>query len=82
MTQLGDRGTVAKTIWRQFLKHHRAFGNRGFKVDLPDMDADLSGYRLVIAPMLYLYRSGIAEKLKRFVENGGTLVGTYWRCCQ
>ena len=42
------------------------------------MDADLSQYRLIVAPMLYLYRGSIAEKLKQFVENGGTLVGTYW----
>lgn len=60
------------------VKHHRAFWEQGIQVDLPDMDADLSRYRLIIAPMLYLYRGGIAEKLKAFVENGGTLVGTYW----
>ena len=28
--------------------------------------------------MLYLYRANIAEKMKKFVELGGTLVGTYW----
>ena len=32
----------------------------------------------LILPMLYLLRAGIAEKLSRFVENGGVLVGTYW----
>ena len=42
------------------------------------MEKDLSGYRLVAAPMLYLYRANIAEKMKEFVKNGGTLVGTYW----
>ena len=28
--------------------------------------------------MLYLYRANIAEKMKKFVELCGTLVGTYW----
>ncbi|MBQ3222683.1 MAG: beta-galactosidase trimerization domain-containing protein, partial [Clostridia bacterium] len=36
------------------------------------------GYKLVIAPMLYMQRENIVEKLRAFVENGGTLVGTYW----
>ena len=39
---------------------------------------NLTPYRLVIAPMLYMYREGVAEKLRAFVEAGGTLVGTYW----
>ena len=42
------------------------------------MEKELSGYQLVVAPMLYLYRANIAEKMKKFVELGGTLVGTYW----
>ncbi|MBR5868188.1 MAG: beta-galactosidase trimerization domain-containing protein, partial [Clostridia bacterium] len=35
-------------------------------------------YKLIAAPMLYMYRAGVAEKLRAFVENGGTLVTTYW----
>ena len=42
------------------------------------MEKELSGYQLVVAPMLYLYRANIAEKMKKFVELGSTLVGTYW----
>ena len=37
---------------------------------------DLTGYRLVAAPMLYMLRPGAAERLTRFVEGGGTLVCT------
>ena len=60
------------------LSHYRAFWELGIPVDIVDMEKDLSGYRLVAAPMLYLYRANIAEKMKEFVKNGGTLVGTYW----
>lgn len=60
------------------LSFHKAFWDHGIPVDIADMECDLSGYRLVVAPMLYLFRAGIQEKLARFVENGGTLVGTYW----
>jgi beta-galactosidase len=38
----------------------------------------LDGYKLVAAPMLYLIRPGVAERLERFVRGGGALVCTYW----
>lgn len=58
--------------------HYQAFWRLGIGVDVVSADADLTPYRLVIAPMLYMYREGVAEKLRAFVEAGGTLVGTYW----
>lgn len=57
---------------------HKAFWELGIPVDVIDMESNLSGYRLIVAPMLYLCRAGIQKKLKRFVKDGGTLVGTYW----
>ena len=33
---------------------------------------------MIAAPMLYMFRAGIEEKLRRFVQNGGILVMTYW----
>lgn len=57
--------------------HYRALWEMGISVDVVDEECDISSYKLVIAPMLYLLRGGFEEKLRRFVENGGTLVGTY-----
>lgn len=57
--------------------HHAALWKLGIPTDVIDMDCPFDDYRLVIAPMLYLLRGDIAERLRRFVENGGTLVGTY-----
>ena len=37
---------------------------------------DLSKYRLVFAPSLHLLSAGEADRLKLYVQNGGTLVGT------
>ncbi len=58
-------------------QQYKALWEQGIAVDVVDEEADLSGYKLVIAPMLYLLREGFEEKLKTFTENGGTLVGTY-----
>ena len=39
-------------------------------------NADLSSYKLVIAPALHLVTDATAENLKRYVQAGGTLVVT------
>ena len=57
---------------------HRAFWKLGVPTDVVDMESSLDGYKLVVAPMLYLCRAGIQQKLKDFVKAGGTLLGTYW----
>lgn len=59
-------------------KHYEAFWKKGVPVDVIDMDSDFSSYKLVIAPMLYMVRPGVAERLEQFVKEGGTLVATYW----
>jgi len=69
----GDKGYTATC-----LRHYQAFWKRGFPVDVIDMEQPLDGYRLVIAPMLYLLRPGVAERIRAFVESGGTFVTTYW----
>ncbi|MBN1935922.1 MAG: beta-galactosidase [Anaerolineae bacterium] len=58
-------------------EHYRAFWSRGIPVDIIDMEQDLSGYKLVVAPMLYMLKPGIDVKIAEFVHNGGTLVSTY-----
>ena len=60
------------------LKNYRALRNKGLNVDVIHETASLDGYRLVIAPMLYLFHDGFEEKIRTFVENGGCFVMTYW----
>ena len=68
--------TAASTM-RSRRAHYRALWRMGIPVDIVDEECVISGYKLVIAPMLYLLRAGFEEKLKAFVENGGILIGTY-----
>lgn len=58
--------------------HYRPFWSNGVSVDVVGADRDFSGYKLLVAPMLYLLRPGVAERIERFVENGGTFVTTYF----
>ncbi|WP_347551419.1 beta-galactosidase [Pseudalkalibacillus hwajinpoensis] len=57
---------------------YRAFWKRGVPVDIISMEKDFSNYKLLIAPMLYMIRPGVAERIEEFVANGGTFVATYW----
>ncbi|MFW5980842.1 MAG: beta-galactosidase [Halanaerobiaceae bacterium] len=59
-------------------KHYREFWKRGIPVDVINEDCDLDSYKLVVAPMLYMVREGVGEKIEEFVKNGGNLVVTYW----
>ncbi|NLO37571.1 MAG: beta-galactosidase, partial [Clostridiaceae bacterium] len=57
--------------------HYRPFWQMGVTVDVIDTTKELSSYKLVVVPMLYLIRPGLAGKLTAFVRGGGTLVVTY-----
>ena len=76
--QTGNRGDMKyrETV----MSHYRALWELGLSIDIRDMRActDLSQYKLVVAPMLFMFRNGIQEKLRAFVENGGALVTTYF----
>jgi beta-galactosidase len=59
-------------------EHYAAFWQLGIPVDVIDSTQDFSGYKLLVAPMLYMLRPGVAERISDFVQQGGTLVSTYW----
>ncbi|UMY57342.1 beta-galactosidase [Paenibacillus peoriae] len=58
--------------------HYLALWEQGVPVDVIHMDADFSKYKLLVAPMLYMVRSGVGKRIQKFVENGGIFVATYW----
>ncbi|GAB3651173.1 beta-galactosidase [Glycomyces tarimensis] len=47
-------------------------------VDFARADADLSGYRLVVAPASYLLTCDAAKNLRGYVEEGGNLLVSYF----
>lgn len=55
------------------IRFHDEFVRRNIPIDALDPHGDLSRYRLVIAPRLWLVDAGIAANLRAFVERGGVL---------
>ena len=58
----------------QIHQYYRALYDRNIPVDMIPVDADFSRYQVVVAPVLYMVKDGMAEALEAFVANGGTLI--------
>jgi len=59
------------------LLFYSALHDRNIAVDFARPTEDLSRYKLVFAPSLHLLSGGEADRLKLYVQNGGTLVSTF-----
>jgi beta-galactosidase len=59
-----------------YLSYYRALHRRNVGVDVVPPTADLSDYRLVLAPALHVLGEDVADSLRRFVSDGGVLVTT------
>ncbi len=62
----------------EVLKHYQVFWEQGVDVDFVSMDEALEGYRIVCAPVNYLYRKGYTERVRAYVESGGCYVSTWF----
>jgi beta-galactosidase len=58
-------------------KYYKALFDMNIQVDLVSVEADLSQYKVVIAPVLYMIKPGYAKRIEEFVENGGTFLTTF-----
>jgi beta-galactosidase len=54
--------------------HYEALRTLGVGVDVVSPEAELSSYRLVVAPNLYIVDDALVAALRAYVEGGGTLV--------
>jgi beta-galactosidase len=69
-----DQPSVDMTTFFEIRRWHAALWRSGVVADIAHPGADLSRYRLVLAPALYLMDDAVAVNLARFMAIGGTLV--------
>ncbi|GAF06430.1 beta-galactosidase [Paenibacillus pini JCM 16418] len=60
------------------MQHYHAFWKMGVPVDIIGSQDDLTKYKLIIAPMMYLCSEEAGAAIESFVSSGGTFVTTYW----
>jgi beta-galactosidase len=56
---------------------YNALHDRNIPVDFARPGEDISQYKIVFAPSLHLLSPGEADRLKLYVQNGGTLISTF-----
>ena len=66
-----------KQYYATVSKHYAAFYRQNIAVDVVFPESDLSQYQIVVAPMLYMVKPGLAEKVEGLVANGGSFVTTF-----
>lgn len=59
-------------------RYYKAFFRKNISVDFVSVEDDLSSYKLVVAPMLYMCKEGFDEKVRRYVQQGGNFLTTYF----
>jgi len=59
-------------------RYYKALYDQNIPVDMIGVEDDLSQYSLVIAPVLYMVKTGYDEKIRTYVENGGRFLTTFF----
>lgn len=59
-------------------QYYKALFSQHYSVDLISVEDEISRYKLVIAPLLYMCKEGYDEKIRKYVKEGGTFLTTYF----
>lgn len=62
----------------QIQKYYKALHNQNISVDIVSSESDFAGYEILIAPILYMIKPGVAANIERFVKRGGIFVTTFF----
>ncbi|MFD5746377.1 beta-galactosidase [Streptomyces sp. NPDC127033] len=76
--ELDSHPSTALDQMKIALAHYRPLFEAGIACDVVPPDRDLSGYRLVVVPNLYLLKEPDAERLTAFVRRGGHLLVSFF----
>ena len=68
---------AGKQYFETCYSYHNEFWKRGIDCDIVSPHADLSKYKIVVAPMLYLAEEQVFDNFGDFVKKGGILYATY-----
>ena len=72
-----QRQSLLLNCQREMQKLYKPFFDRNVPVDILPQSAGLSGYKIVLMPLMIISRPEFQAKAARFVEAGGTLVLTF-----
>lgn len=70
--------TIALDYVKEVHKYYDALYQQGIQADIVSFEDDLSAYQVVLAPVMYMVKPGVAARIEAFVQAGGTFVTTYF----
>ena len=70
-------GQSSKRYPQTLQQHYKAFWERDISVDVITKEQDLSKYKMLVVPMLYMMPEDLITRFKDYVADGGTLIMTY-----
>ncbi|MGE4565487.1 MAG: beta-galactosidase [Victivallaceae bacterium] len=73
----GGPSDSRKLVDETLADHYRAFWEMNIPCDVIESTMDFSPYKVVVAPMLYMLKPGVAAKIKEFVAAGGVWISGY-----
>lgn len=62
----------------EVLNYYTALHDENIMTDIIGMEEDFSAYKVIFAPVLYMVKPGVDEKIRAFVKAGGTFVTTFF----
>jgi beta-galactosidase len=65
-------------LMKQIMSYYMPLYQRNITVEFVHPESDLSHYKLVIAPNLYLVNDASARNINQYVKNGGSLVMSFF----
>ncbi|MFD2114545.1 beta-galactosidase [Paenibacillus yanchengensis] len=76
--ELSSGPTIALEYVNEVHKYYDALYRQGIAVDVVSVETELSNYDLVIAPVMYMVKPGVAQKLEQYVAAGGHFITTFF----
>lgn len=62
----------------EVLNYYEAFHSLNIPVDIVGPEDDLDSYKVLAAPLLYMTKTGYDEKIRKFTQNGGIFITTFF----
>lgn len=62
----------------QITQYYESLRKMNVDVDIISQDTDLTQYKVVIAPVLYMIKGDLDRRIREFVEKGGSFVTTFF----
>lgn len=76
--ELSSGPSIALNYVDEVHKYYDALYQLNIQTDVIGVEEDLSRYKVVVAPVMYMLKPGFAQRVERFVAQGGTFVTTFF----